>query len=1006
MSKYPRGSEWRIWDLHVHTPESIEHNYAGPDPWDRYLTELSQLPADIKVIGVNDYWFLDGYERVRAAFDRGDLPNLEAVFPVLEVRCDTFGGTEGNLSRLNLHMICDPELSVATIKAQLQPLMKATYVLTIGDEPVVWSQFPTRDSLVDLGNKIIESAPPERRKSFPSPLKTGFNNLNVSFEGIRKGIAENSSLRSHVALALGKAEWADIKWSQQAVAQKKHLINSVAAVFTAAPTREAFTKSQTSLTDNGVLDRLLDCSDAHNWADSNQPGRLGACMTWVNADPTFKGLLQALQEYPDRVSVDERPPVLTRVARAPRTVIAEVALQPVDPSRTKTPLFSTSLPVNPGFTVVIGNKGQGKSALLDSIALAANSDRHEDFSFLSPERFRSGGGRIAREYEVEITWADGSTTGAQLDGPFDDSAAILVDYLPQSLIEKVCAADPDSAEKRHFEAEIERVLFRHIPAEDRGTSTTLNQHLLAQSSDLRTDLDEARSRVAVVVRELVELTTRQEVLHALGLEQRLADFQLQRKALADEIDQLDEAIATGGTEQQQETAQAVAAAIQERDAINARIVENQSQQLGLRTESARVGELVESLRSGLVEAHEQADEIAAAASIPKASFFQASFSEEAVASWQAAQRASATTLQVDLESAGGLLEKSRVAVRKVAELEAALTTTGDEVHRLHQRRVDVVAQVARVDGDPSDPQSISGVAVLVAELADAPSRVQALEDALEQAFLAVHGALSGIMDLQKGAYGPATEFIGDSKLAEGVGLAFDVEFRVRGFVDGWIGMVNRQKLGDFHDVDRRGKDRVVLADAALEDAAQLFASLNGLVERLGRERGGEKGGHRSLTSIMRASHTAADLLSAIYDLRWLESQYIIRSDGSELSELSPGQRGLVLLLFYLLVDTSERPLLLDQPEENLDNQTVRTSLVPAMREATSRRQVIAVTHNPNLAIVGDADQIIVASSHDGFKYACGSLADLPVGIAAINVLEGTRGAFASRELKYDQVVGH
>src|SRR3954468_12275042 len=91
---FDRGTEWRMWDLHVHTPESLHHKYRDADPWDRFLTELAALPPDLSVIGINDYWFLDGYERVRQEFDAGRLPNLEAVLPVLEIRCDNFGGTE------------------------------------------------------------------------------------------------------------------------------------------------------------------------------------------------------------------------------------------------------------------------------------------------------------------------------------------------------------------------------------------------------------------------------------------------------------------------------------------------------------------------------------------------------------------------------------------------------------------------------------------------------------------------------------------------------------------------------------------------------------------------------------------------------------------------------------------------------------------------------------------------------------------------------------------------
>ena len=55
------------WDLHVHTPESIENNYkktADLDTWERFISDLESLPKDIKVIGINDYLFLDGYKKV------------------------------------------------------------------------------------------------------------------------------------------------------------------------------------------------------------------------------------------------------------------------------------------------------------------------------------------------------------------------------------------------------------------------------------------------------------------------------------------------------------------------------------------------------------------------------------------------------------------------------------------------------------------------------------------------------------------------------------------------------------------------------------------------------------------------------------------------------------------------------------------------------------------------------------------------------------------------------
>lgn len=197
---------------------------------------------------------------------------------------------------------------------------------------------------------------------------------------------------------------------------KKTFVNSVQALFTAAKTtREAFDKSLASLKAAQVRHHLLDCSDAHTWSDSQSHTRLGYCFTWLNADPTFKGLRQALQEYDQRVTAAERPAVLTRVSQSPRSVITNVAVHPVDGSALD-PLFRSSTPMNSGFVVVIGNKGQGKSALLDSIALASNSDRHDDFSFLNSKRFRSPGG-VASEYQAVVEWADSSSVTAGLNDP-------------------------------------------------------------------------------------------------------------------------------------------------------------------------------------------------------------------------------------------------------------------------------------------------------------------------------------------------------------------------------------------------------------------------------------------------------------------------------------------------------------------------------------------------------------------------------------------------------------
>ena len=92
-------------------------------------------------------------------------------------------------------------------------------------------------------------------------------------------------------------------------------------------------------------------------------------------------------------------------------------------------------------------------------------------------------------------------------------------------------------------------------------------------------------------------------------------------------------------------------------------------------------------------------------------------------------------------------------------------------------------------------------------------------------------------------------------------------------------------------------------------------------------------------------------------------RYEISYDGVDIRKLSPGTRGIVLLLLYLaLDDADDRPLIIDQPEENLDPKSVFDELVSLFITAKTKRQVIMVTHNANLVINTDADQIIIASA--------------------------------------------
>lgn len=187
MVNKPQGSLWRKWDLHVHTPLSLYQKYGGDTPraWDRFFKEIEALPPEVKVLGINDYIFIDGYQKVIDARENGRLSNIDLVLPVIELRIDLFGGTDSGFKRINYHVIFSNEISPRVIRSQFIGTMTAQYQLSpVGKK---WNGAVTDvESLQEFGEWLIESTPEDKRNSLPSPLEFGFANLNYTLTEVNR----------------------------------------------------------------------------------------------------------------------------------------------------------------------------------------------------------------------------------------------------------------------------------------------------------------------------------------------------------------------------------------------------------------------------------------------------------------------------------------------------------------------------------------------------------------------------------------------------------------------------------------------------------------------------------------------------------------------------------------------------------------------------------------------------------------------------------------------------
>jgi ABC-type cobalamin/Fe3+-siderophores transport system ATPase subunit len=152
-------------------------------------------------------------------------------------------------------------------------------------------------------------------------------------------------------------------------------------------------------------------------------------------------------------------------------------------------------------------------------------------------------------------------------------------------------------------------------------------------------------------------------------------------------------------------------------------------------------------------------------------------------------------------------------------------------------------------------------------------------------------------------------------------------------------------------------------------------------------------------------------------------RYNIKYNGDDILQMSPGKRGLVLLQIILHLSNAKHPILIDQPEDNLDNRTIYIDLNDFVKKKKIQRQILLVTHNANLVVSTDAEEVIVANQKGQdagkdnenyqFEYVTGSLENTfkdktgkgilkQMGIRehVCDILEGGEEAFTYRERKY------
>lgn len=961
----------------------MNNQFSGPTAWEDYLAALEQATPAIQAIAVTDYYVTDTYEEVLRRRDAGRLPHVKLVFPNVELRLDVATAKGGFV---NLHLFVSPE--DPNHVDELRRLLSRLQFNVMQD------RFDcTKEDLIRLGKKADPNITDDR-----AALSYGANQFKVNFQKLREVFFESGWAKKNILIAVAGGANDGTSGVREAADQtlRREIEGFAHVIFASSEAQRQFWLGKRDLVPAdiraryGGLKPCLHGSDAHKLEDVATP--FGDRFSWIKGALEFDALRQACIDPGGRAHVGAEPPA----SATPSQVIAQIEI--LNSPWATTPV----IPLNPGLVAIIGARGSGKTALADMIAAGCdsitdeswNADEWANPSFLVRARPLIGDGK------VKVSWAAGepsvrSLNGADANGPF---AYQRVRYLSQQFVEELCSS---SGLTDGLLREIERVIFEAHPDDERDG--TLNFEELLEQRATRHRL--AREREAEAVSQISD-----RISTELEKEKLAASYEgqvAQKKKLIDAYTSDRAKLVSAGSELRAQRHTDLAGAANQVRANLRRFTGQRQTFLAMQDEvrDLRRNQAPETLRQAQTR-HPHSG-----------------MSDEQWAAFL-------------LDYKGKVDDNLATYVKwvdgKIAELKGIAPPAGDpntpffpddtDLATLSQAVLD--AEMSRLEKLVSaDKETQKRYTALSGNIATETAALQTLSDKLKDA----QGAKDRARDLQterEEAYGRAFDALVAeqsvleelyaplmARLAASSGTLKKLSFSVARIanVDQWAseaedGLIDLRKAGSF-----RGKGTLLQkANEVLKGAWETgdSAAVRAAMAEFRRLYQKDLLDHSPVAHTDQVEFRAWSKRFAqwLFSTDHISIRYGIDYDGVDIRKLSPGTRGIVLLLLYLALDDSDdRPLVIDQPEENLDPKSVFDELVHLFVEAKAHRQVIMVTHNANLVINTDADQIIIAESgphpHGALPpitYTSGGLESASIREAVCDILEGGEDAFQER----------
>lgn len=942
---YPKGSEWRKWDLHVHTPFSYLNNQFGND-FDNYVKQLFKkaLEKDIAAIGITDYFTIEGYKKLRKeylnnnermkelGFGDEEIKKIRRILilPNIEFRLNKLVGS----SRINFHVVFSDEIKIEDIEENFLREIKFVYEGTPQDEDEKRSL--TIQNLQALGKKLKAEHDEFKNKE---DIEVGMMTAVVDDTEILGILSNKKSIfeGKYLTFVPADEDLSEIDWNSQGHNVRKVIIQKSDGFFSSNqgtrefglgnrhPSKEKFLK------EFKTLKPCIWGSDAKSYEKLFEPDLKR--YIWIKADPTFEGLKQILYEPEpgDRVWIG--PDVPDR--KENYQIIKKIKFS-------NTNDFPEEIEFNQNLCSIIGGRSSGKSALLNYITHVIDPELVEEELGIKT----AGEGEEYKWDKIkinhEIEWANG-LSNKQSPGK--------VIYIPQNyLFDK-------SRKPEEIKRKIEPILFKEFPEFEKKYKKSTKE------------IDDYNKKISDLVKEWFRLSN--SIINLQGKIRNLGD----KRAIEKEKDDIKQRINEHRrkyslSEDELKKYQKIESEIAE---LKSKIAQNQKDLENFQFILGKEG----TFQDLKLEPEPSIE------SLPKE--LAGKINDELIKNkkniLQKINEIASEYKENLIEDTKNLKSKSERNSKDNKDL-IDKYKKNEKLKKLFSKSIEYKEKLKSIETNEN------GIKTRETELENKEKKIKEFIDKRARILEELRNLLNSL----------------DQKDMD---IIFDIEYEIKKEdLEKVAQKVNLKGATDFV------KNYELKIEIIRQKPALLLSNIYF--------------GKQKINLGYQKEEVAIELLTLTETILFVGKMEGDRIGGFLETTMTPGRRALFLLKLILAESDDKWPLLIDQPEDNLDSRSIVKEIVPFLRKKKKERQIIMVSHNANFVIGADSEQIIVANRNGSnspnedskqFNYLTGSIEYTKKKDESIKdtlkcqgvrehaclVLDGGKEAFEHRRNKYNLV---